>query len=824
MAPWSRGKNTQDVLSVLGIPSTVLFPGSIIRVNASAVDVKDEEDQRVIVAPKLGAGEMNDVGTIANVVPMKRQDSLLLEGLYRGRVARYTDDDKTAKVDRIHEGKVENVSGKLDELKGLVKQLLDLSGADGASVMSRFMSATAATTVNSPGKLVDILASVLPLEFEDKLKVLNCLEVDKRIDLVADMVKKHIGSLENAVVKRPGGNGKGNLSKKQREQLLKRQLKAIKEELGQLSDDKALEDGNGDDDLDGDNEDEITQLKNKLLSTETGLSSDARRVVVRELKRLKRMHPSQAEYQVCRTYLETLSELPWSTRSQKKMSLETMKKAREILDEDHYGLEKVKKRLVEYLAVLYLRQQQQEQENTAKSVERTPILLLVGPPGVGKTSLAQSVARAMDRKLHRISLGGVRDEAEIRGHRRTYVGAMPGLLVQGLRKVGVGNPVMVLDEIDKVGQGNNFHGDPSAALLEVLDPEQNHSFNDHYVNFPVDLSKTLFIATANSTETIPPALLDRMETIHIDGYTYMEKLHIARKYLVPKQIRASGLPENSLDISDEVIMKVATKYTREAGVRTLDRQIGSLCRGKAVDQLNETTENPHKITLDDVQKYLGLERVHDDMVDDVVDEYTDVNGRVKRRHTFGVVNGLAYMGSGNGGLLMFEATLMPGGSGKLKLTGKLGDVISESGQIAMSWVRANCLKLGLPMSTLKESDIHIHAPAGAIPKDGPSAGIAMTTALVSLLGKKQIPGHIAMTGEMTLRGKVLPVGGIREKLLGAHLAGIKKVILPYHCQKVVKDECAFVDDIGMEIVYVKYIWDVFDAVWGGENIYVDSIL
>uniref|UniRef100_A0A060T5V1 Lon protease homolog n=1 Tax=Blastobotrys adeninivorans TaxID=409370 RepID=A0A060T5V1_BLAAD len=783
-------------VQVLAIPQTILFPGSIVRLSAEALDSKKTDD-KILVVPKLENGSLSTYGTVANRLAIPRQESVLLEGLYRAKIQSVQQSDTGLDIANVEKVK-DSVSSesrnrvelKLDKLKGLVKRLLDLSGADGASVMRKFVSATAASTVNSPGKLADILASVLPLDFDAKLKILSTTDVDKRLDLITEMVQAQTESMRKAVVKRPSQSASVSPSS------------------------------------DGDSEDsEVAELEHKL--GELDLTADARRVVNRELKRLKRMHPSQAEYQVCRTYLETISEIPWSTQETEAITRDKIESAREILDAEHYGLEKVKKRLVEYLAVMYLRQEQAKRNPKTTIEDKAPILLLVGPPGVGKTSLAKSVARALDRKLHRISLGGVRDEAEIRGHRRTYVGAMPGLLVQGLRKVGVVNPVMVLDEIDKIGQGNNFHGDPSAAMLEVLDPEQNYSFNDHYINFPIDLSKTLFIATANSTDTIPGPLLDRMETIRIDGYTYMEKQHIAQRYLIPKQIRSNGVEPGTMEVPDKVLHTIATKYTREAGVRELERQVATLIRGKAVEQLQSNKKAKGKVIVkeSELEKYLGLEKYHDDVVNDEVDEYADKNGVIHRRQATGVVNGLAYMGTGNGGLLTFEATKMKGKGGNLKMTGKLGDVISESGQIALSWVRANASRLGIEDKVFTQYDIHIHAPAGAIPKDGPSAGMAMTMALVSLLCDRTIPGDIAMTGEMTLRGKILPVGGVREKLLGAHMAGIKRVLLPFHLSKVVRDECKFIEETGMEIIYVKYIWDAIRAVWGfGDAIVLDSNL
>lgn len=746
-----------------------------------------------------------------------------------------------------------------------------------------------ARTRRAAAILCDILAFIVPLNFKDKLTILASPSLSERIALTTDSLQLFLDELKASGQFNNNDNDTNN-------DPLGNKLKEIRQDL----DNKFANSPNSKSNAYGpnkpgfgggpksgksskkpelsDEEEEYEELKQRLLKLK--LPKEGQKIVDRELKKLKRMHPAQAEYQVCRTYLETIADVPWSLATMDNLHENPVAKARKILDDDHYGLEKVKKRLLEYLAVLHLKHQQQEQkkslggdtegssttsvnntnpenkENNSKqasqstalvpyqkpdgsspkvftvtsaenilTLDKSPILLLVGPPGVGKTSLAKSIAHALGRKFHRISLGGVRDEAEIRGHRRTYVGAMPGILVQSLRKVGVINPVILLDEIDKVSK-SNYHGDPSAALLEVLDPEQNHTFTDHYINFPVDLSKTMFIATANSLDDIPGPLLDRMETINLEGYTYMDKQRIANHYLIPKQIKNNGLELDQVKIDEDAVLKIATHYTREAGVRNLERDIGTVCRGKAVEfskcvEEHKESEYVSRVESGDLKKYLGVEIYEDDMVEDEVDIYVDKDsGKRKHRHTFGVVNGLAYMGSGNGGLLMFEATTMPG-NGSLKTTGQLGSVIAESTEIALSWVRANAYKLGLTKSPQDDVvagiDIHLHAPAGAVPKDGPSAGAAMTLTLVSLLAKRPVPRDLALTGEMTLRGKILAVGGIREKLLGAHIAGIKTVLLPYHTRKVVEEECTFVKETDLEVKYVKYIWDVFGLVWPEEQ-------
>lgn len=688
--------------------------------------------------------------------------------------------------------------------------------------------------LSQAGSLADFMAEIADGTFEEKLRVLASLDLKDRLERVIELLAKQVQSIKKIIqvttvsttsLPTSFGIDINNLDPRQRELFARRPAGAAVP-FPPL--------GKGDGDGEKENN-EIDELQQRLQDAQ--LSPEAQKIADREIKRLRQMNPINAEYGVCRTYLENLAEIPWTKVTEDQLGVETLQRARKQLDDDHYGLEKIKKRLLEYLAVLKLKQAlnnevdaeisklsddlsaTEEKADDGESVpsteragietklevlkskrkiDKSPILLLVGPPGTGKTSLAKSVATSLGRKFHRISLGGVRDEAEIRGHRRTYVAAMPGLVVNGLKKVGVANPVFLLDEIDKVG-GANFHGDPSAAMLEVLDPEQNHSFSDHYINIPIDLSKVLFIATANSLDTIPAPLLDRMETIQLSGYTTIEKRHIARKHLLPKQIRTNGLSEGQVDLSDEVLDKIITSYTRESGVRNLEREIGSVCRFKAVQYADAKdagkldTYNP-KVTIEDLDEILGIEKFDEEIAE--------------RHARPGIVTGLvAYSSGGQGSILFIEVADMPG-NGSVQLTGKLGDVLKESVEVALTWVKAHSYELGLTQDPtediMKHRSVHVHCPSGAIPKDGPSAGLAHTIALVSLLSGKTVPPEIAMTGEISLRGRVMPVGGIKEKLIGAHRAGVKTVLLPDHNRKDVRDVPAEVQS-GLEIVYVKYV-------------------
>ncbi|UKZ73907.1 hypothetical protein TrVFT333_001561 [Trichoderma virens FT-333] len=660
------------------------------------------------------------------------------------------------------------------------------------------------------GMLADFMANLLDATHEEKLGILAALDTKVRLTKVIELLERQVGGIKNnfkittfTTTEYNAPDGRHGI----------------------------LTTSRGNDQNEDQEASELDELKKKLQASK--LPQDAAKAVDRELRRLQRMPPMNQEYQVTRNWLETVSEIPWTAATDDRLGPDTLTKARKQLDLDHYGLDKVKKRLIEYLAVLRLKQsinddmeeQIRKAEADAAAVEKaitdgntkseeiaksdaseSELAKLQALKSKRTTSLAKSVATALGRKFHRISLGGVRDEAEIRGHRRTYVAAMPGLIVQGLRKVGVANPVFLLDEIDKIGSAS-VHGDPSAAMLEVLDPEQNHNFQDHYVGMPVDLSKILFIATANSLDTIPGPLLDRMEMIYLPGYTTLEKRHIAIQHLIPKQLRANGLADDQVEFSQEVVSKIIESYTRESGVRNLEREIGSVCRAKAVEYA-EARDNSaletyrRQLTLDDIERFLGIEKFEEEIAE--------------KTSRPGIVTGLvAYSTGGNGSILFIEVADMPG-NGRVQLTGKLGDVLKESVEVALTWVKAHAFELGLTpephVDIMKDRSIHVHCPSGAIPKDGPSSGIGQAIALISLFSGKPVPPTMAMTGEISLRGRVTAVGGIKEKLIGALRAGVKTVLLPAQNRKDVKDLPQEVKD-GLEILHVGHIWDAIRLVW-----------
>ncbi|KAL7950248.1 ATP-dependent protease La [Trichoderma barbatum] len=702
------------------------------------------------------------------------------------------------------------------------------------------------------GMLADFMANLLDATHEEKLGVLAALDAKVRLTKVIELLERQVGGIKNNFKITTFTTVPVQIIDRLNENPSKRQNSSMPPMAGM----GFLPPPGGNDQNEDQEASELDELKKKLQASK--LPQDAAKAVDRELRRLQRMPPMNQEYQVTRNWLETVSEIPWTATTDDRLGPDTLTKARKQLDHDHYGLDKVKRRLIEYLAVLRLKQSinddmeeqirkaeadaaaaakaitdgnggdavseeivesnasgQQASESelsklqllkSKRTVDKSPIMLLIGPPGVGKTSLAKSVATALGRKFHRISLGGVRDEAEIRGHRRTYVAAMPGLIVQGLRKVGVANPVFLLDEIDKIGSAS-VHGDPSAAMLEVLDPEQNHNFQDHYVGMPVDLSKILFIATANSLDTIPGPLLDRMEMIYLPGYTTLEKRHIAIQHLIPKQLRANGLADDQVEFGQEVVSKIIESYTRESGVRNLEREIGSVCRAKAVEYA-EARDNSaletyrRQLTLDDIERFLGIEKFEEEIAE--------------KTSRPGIVTGLvAYSTGGNGSILFIEVADMPG-NGRVQLTGKLGDVLKESVEVALTWVKAHAFELNLTpephVDIMKDRSIHVHCPSGAIPKDGPSSGIGQAIALISLFSGKPVPPTMAMTGEISLRGRVTAVGGIKEKLIGALRAGVKTVLLPAQNRKDVKDLPQEVKD-GLEILHVGHIWDAIRLVW-----------
>ncbi|CAG8954689.1 hypothetical protein HYFRA_00004611 [Hymenoscyphus fraxineus] len=764
--------------------------------------------------------------------------ALLVEGIARIKIERITQErpffetDVTYLYDDAISAEDVAVQGLFAHLKQLSRELLTLlrlssllpraSGTPGLSPMlaRRLELFIAKKGIQDAGILADFMTNIVEASFEEKLQVLAALEVKDRLEKAIALLQRQIGNIKNNVsITTFTSTSFSNIDLDQMNKNNNQRSRRIN--MPGIA--GMLPPGMGGPSEDDQEPNEVDELKKKI--DEAKLTAEAAKVADRELKRLKKMSPAQAEYQVTRNYLETLVEIPWTAATDDQLGSDTLSRARKQFDEDHYGLEKVKKRLLEYLAVLKLKQSINKDLNTElakaeedkavekvevlrskRMIDKSPILLLAGPPGVGKTSLAKSVANALGRKFHRISLGGVRDEAEIRGHRRTYVAALPGLIVQGLKKVGVNNPVFLLDEIDKVGT-SNFQGDPSAAMLEVLDPEQNHTFMDHYVNIPIDLSKVLFIATANSLDTIPPPLLDRMETIILSGYTTLEKRHIAQRHLIPKQIRTNGLGDGQVEFNQDVVSKIIESYTRESGVRNLEREIGSVCRAKAVeyaeakDSGDAEKYNP-SLSVEDIENILGIEKYDEEIAE--------------KSSRPGIVTGLvAYSSGGNGSILFIEVADMPG-SGSVQLTGKLGDVLKESVEVALSWVKAHAYELGLTHdpaeNIMKKRSIHVHCPSGSIPKDGPSAGMAHTIALISLFSDKAVPPTIAMTGEISLRGRVTAVGGIKEKLIGALRAGVKTVLLPAQNRKDVKELPQEVKD-GLEIIHVRHIYEAMRYVW-----------
>ncbi len=770
-------KIADSEIAILPLKSAVVFPSLVMplmitepRYAKLIDDALMAGDPIVLVAQKdpdkefPKAGDIYKVGTIGSILKMLRFPDgsvrFLAQGISRAKIKKITQDDPYLKglVQSIEEDSSGEVSEEalVRNIHEQLKKIVQL-----APYLPDDLQVSAMNT-EDPSKLADLIASNLNITTSQKQEILEILDVQERLKKLTLLITKEIEVLEMS--KKIQSEAANEMGKSQREYILREQLKAIKRELGE-TDDHALE---------------IEEFQKKI--DEAKMPDEAREASEKELDRLSKMNPSAAEYTVSRTYLDWLVSIPWSKSTEDMLDI---KKARKILDEDHFDLEKVKERILEYLAVRKL-----------KSDLKGPILCFLGPPGVGKTSLGRSIARAMGREFHRISLGGVRDEAEIRGHRRTYIGALPGRVIQGLRKAGSNNPVFMFDEIDKIGQ--DFRGDPASALLEVLDPEQNNTFSDHYLDVVFDLSKVMFITTANVVETIPPVLLDRMEVIQLSGYTDMEKLAIAKKYLIPRNLIEHGLNSDNLGMKDPAIKKVISDYTRESGLRNLNREIGSICRKVAKSVASGEAERI-KVDKTLVRKYLGTEK----FIQEVSEKQSSV----------GVVPGLAYTSTG-GSILFIEATKMPGKK-LLELTGQLGNVMKESVKAAMSYLQSHGRELGIPQREFDSHNFHIHVPAGATPKDGPSAGITMCTALTSVLLNKPVAPRMAMTGEITLRGDVLPIGGLKQKAMAAYRAGIKKILIPRKNEGDLEDIPGEIKS-KIEFVFVDRVSDVLRHAFGIE--------
>ena len=764
-------ENIPEELPILPLKGGVVYPNAVMPITIGqerSIKLIDEalvKDKIIaVVAVKNSDAEVPNqedlysIGCLAMIVKMIKlpndQMSVLVQGQSRVHVGEYTQTSPylMAKIDIIEEkiDKDVEIEAQMISIKNLFQRAVELSPHIPSEVGIMVMN------MDDPRTLADLIASNFNISVAEKQEILEIIDIKKRLERVTEILNKELHVLE--LGSKIQGELKKEMDKNQREYYLREQLKAIQKELGE-EDERSVE---------------VNELKEKIAKAQ--MPKEVNQVAEKELDRLSKMPPSAAEYTVSRTYLDWLIDLPWSAATEDNLDIDA---AQKVLDEDHYDLEKVKKRILEYLAVRKL-----------KPDMKGPILCFVGPPGTGKTSLGKSIARALGRKFIRMSLGGVRDEAEIRGHRRTYVGALPGRVIQGIKKAGSHNPVFMLDEVDKIGA--DFRGDPSAALLEVLDPEQNFSFSDNYLEVPFDLSHVMFITTANVLDTIPPPLRDRMEVLDLTGYTDEEKLMIAKKYLIPRQLEAHGLKEDNLSFEDDALKTVISGYTREAGLRNLEREIATICRGVAKDYAQGKQEEV-TITAEMVRSFLGPKKFFSDIA-----ERTSVPG---------VATGLAWTSTG-GDILFIEATKMKGNK-SLTLTGSLGDVMKESAQAALSYIRSKAKDLNIPEDFFENNDIHLHVPAGAIPKDGPSAGVTMYTALSSLLTGKSVRSDIAMTGEITLRGAVLPVGGIKEKILAARRAGITKVILPRKNENNLEEIPESIKN-GMEFYLVDTMDDVIE--------------
>jgi len=737
-----KGAAIPDILPLMPVRDIVIFTDMLLPLfvgrekSVLAVEEAVSKDGFIFLATQKETGVENpkpdqiyEIGTIGRVLRMLKlpdgRVKALVQGVAKARIIQYTRKKSLYRVrhEVIAQVPVKEMTIEIQALMRNVREnsekILAFRGEMTGDVSAILES------IEDPGKLADLVASNLRLKIDESQMVLEVTDSVERLQKVNDLLSREVDL--SSMQAKIQSNVRDEIAKSQRDYFLREQVRAIHKELGE-SDEKALE---------------IEEYQKKIKRAK--MSKEAETEASKQLKRLEQMHPDSAESSIVRTYLDWLVEMPWSKSSKDDINI---REAKKVLDADHYGLKKIKERILEYLSVRKLNPKM-----------KGPILCFVGPPGVGKTSLGRAIARAMGRKFFRISLGGIRDEAEIRGHRRTYIGALPGRILQGLKQCGTNNPIFMMDEIDKLG--SDYRGDPSSALLEALDPEQNSSFSDHYLNLPFDLSKVMFVLTANMTDTIPSALLDRMEIIMLSGYTEEEKTVIAEKYLLPRQLNENGIKARDLQISPVALQQIIAEYTSESGVRNLEREIGTICR-KVARKLAEAQKGPFTISKNNLHKYLGIPKYITEMD--------------QEESQAGLATGLAWTQVG-GEVLYVEASLI-GGKGEMILTGQLGDVMQESARAAMSYARTKLAELGIEENVFENQDVHIHVPSGATPKDGPSAGIAMATALISILSNKPVNKYVAMTGEITLRGRVLPIGGLKEKALGALRAGIKTIVIP----------------------------------------------